>query len=151
MNSILKNQNYLYYVGVDLSKEKFDAVLRSSSKERQHRVFDNNKSGIKRFISWVERQKGFSFQHGLICMEHTGIYSRELVKAMVRIKAYVWLESSLQIKKSLGFLRGKNDRIDSSRIAYYAEKYADKARLVHSNNKVLQKLQDLLAAKRGIV
>jgi transposase len=147
MNSIAKNKSYLYYVGIDLSKEKFDVVLRISSKEQQHRVFDNNKSGIKRFISWLERQKGFSFQQALICMEHTGIYSRELVKAMVRIRANVWLESSLQIKKSLGFLRGKNDKIDSSRIAYYAEKYSDKARLVHSNNEILQKLQDFMTAR----
>ena len=61
MNTNEKNQSYLYHVGVDLSKEKFDAVLLDSSKEQQHRIFDNNKSGIKRFISWLEHQKGFDF------------------------------------------------------------------------------------------
>lgn len=80
-------------------------------------------------------------------MEHTGIYSRELVKELVQYKSFVWLESSLQIKKSLGFLRGKNDKIDAFRIAYYAEKYFDKARFVQSNNGTLQRLQDLLAAR----
>ena len=109
MNTNEKNQAYLFYAGVDLSKEKFDAVLLRSSQDPQHCIFDNKKSGIKRFISW--------------------------------------LESSLQIKKSLGFLRGKNDKIDAHRIAYYAEKYADRARLVQPNNETLQKLQDLLAAR----
>ncbi|MFC2129158.1 IS110 family transposase [Bacteroidota bacterium] len=147
MNNKEKKQSYLFYVGVDLSKEKFDAVSRFNCEEQQHRVFDNNKSGIKRFIRWLEDQDGFDIKHTLICMEHTGLYSRELVKALVKINAFVWIESPLQIKKSLGFLRGKSDKIDSSRIAYYAEKYTDKARLVLSNNEVLQKLQDLLSAR----
>jgi transposase len=147
MNTNEKNQSYLYHVGVDLSKEKFDAVFLDSSSEHQHKVFDNNKVGIKRFISWLEGQEGFSYHRALICMEHTGLYSRELVKAMVSLNAFVWLESPLQIKKSLGFLRGKNDKIDAYRIAYYAQKYADKARLVQANNEVLQKLQDMLAAR----
>jgi len=142
-----KNQSYLFHVGVDLSKAKFDAVLLGTTKGQQHRVFDNTKPGIKKFIAWLEGHDGFHFRQALICMEHTGLYSRELVKAMVRIKAFVWLESPLQIKKSLGFLRGKNDKIDSYRIAYYAEKYADKARLVQANNELFMKLQDMMAAR----
>lgn len=151
MNKSEKNQSYKFYVGVDLSKEKFDALFRFDSEDQQHRVFDNNKKGIERFVSWLEKQKGFKFKKTLICMEHTGLYSRELVKAMVSIEADVWVESPLQIKKSLGFLRGKNDKIDSGRIAYYAEKYSDKARLVQSNNDVLQKLQDLLSARDRLI
>jgi transposase len=147
MNTNEKNQAYLYYVGVDLSKEKFDAVLIGNSQDPQHRIFDNKKSGIKRFISWLEKQGSFSFKESLICMEHTGIYSRQLVRTLMEINAPVWLESSLQIKKSLGFLRGKNDKIDAHRIAYYAEKYADRARLVQLNNEKLQTLQDLLSAR----
>lgn len=146
MNKQKENQSYLFFVGVDLSKEKFDAVIRFESEE-QHRVFNNDASGIKRFISWLQGQKSFTMEQALICMEHTGLYSREIVKAMVQNKAYVWIESPLQIKRTLGFLRGKNDKIDSSRIAYYAEKHADKARLVRSNNEVLVKLQDLLSAR----
>jgi transposase len=80
-------------------------------------------------------------------MEHTGLYSRELVKALVTIETFVWVESPLQIKKSLGFLRGKNDKIDSARIAYYAEKHQENVRLTQSTNEVLQKLQDLLSAR----
>jgi transposase len=48
-------------------------------------------------------------------------------------------------------LRGKNDKIDSYRIAYYAQKYADKARLVQANNEVFIRLQDMLAAKNRLM
>jgi len=147
MNSKRKKQSYMFYVGVDLSKLKFDVVLRSCTAELGYRVFTNNNSGIKKFIIWMESQDGFGFEQALFCMEHTGLYSRELVKELMKRDAFVWLESSLQIKKSLGFTRGKSDKIDSSRIAYYAEKYSDKARLVQPNNEVLQQLQDLLSAR----
>jgi transposase len=151
MISSQKNQSFLFYVGVDLSKLKFDAVLLGTKQGQQHRVFDNTKPGIRKFITWLEGYEEFNFQRALICMEHTGLYSRELVKALVQIKAFVWLESSLQIKKSLGFLRGKNDKIDSYRIAYYAEKYSDKVRLVTENNELFMKLQDMLAARERLM
>jgi transposase len=147
MNNKEKKQSYLFYVGVDLSKEKFDACIRFDSEDQQHRVFDNNPSGINKFIKWLMHQENFCFKNALICMEHTGLYSRELVKALVTIETFVWVESPLQIKKSLGFLRGKNDKIDSARIAYYAEKHQENVRLTQSTNEVLQKLQDLLSAR----
>jgi transposase len=151
MISSQKNQSFLFYAGVDLSKLKFDAVLLGTKQGQQHRVFNNTKPGIRKFINWLEGYEEFNFQRTLICMEHTGLYSRELVKALVQIKAFVWLESSLQIKKSLGFLRGKNDKIDSYRIAYYAEKYSDKVRLVTENNELFIKLQDMLAARERLM
>ena len=60
MNTKEKNQAYLFYVGVDLSKEKFDAVILNGSKDPQHHIFINRKSGIKRFISWLEKQEDFN-------------------------------------------------------------------------------------------
>ncbi len=44
MNKSEKNQSYKFFVGVDLSKEKFDAVVRFNSEDQQHRVFDNKKT-----------------------------------------------------------------------------------------------------------
>ena len=32
----------------------------------------------------------------------------------------MWLESGVHIRKTLGLVRGKNDKVDSSRIAMYA-------------------------------
>jgi transposase len=61
--------------------------------------------------------------------------------------ANVWLESSLQIKKSLGLNRGKNDKIDSMRIAEYACRYRDKASLTGCYSKNMQKLKDLLSSR----
>lgn len=43
-----------------------------------------------------------------------------MLEALKRAKANIWLESALQIKKLLGLQRGKNDRVDSLRIAQYA-------------------------------
>ena len=57
----------------------------------------------------------------LFCMEHTGIYGRAIHHFLQDHQQSLWLESSLQIKRSLGIQRGKNDKIDSFRIATYAQ------------------------------
>jgi len=43
MNNNEKTQGYLDYEGLDLSKEKFDAVICFNSEDPQLREFDNNK------------------------------------------------------------------------------------------------------------
>jgi hypothetical protein len=53
-------------------------------------------------------------------MEHTGIYTRHLVESLLLQNAQVWMESALHLKRSIGMIRGKNDKVDSYRIARYA-------------------------------
>lgn len=80
-------------------------------------------------------------------MEHTGLYTRQLQDHLLVMGANVWLESSLQIKRSLGLNRGKNDRIDSMRIAEYACRYSDKANTVAFCSRSAQQLKDLLPSR----
>ena len=47
-------------------------------------------------------------------------------------------------------IRGKNDKVDSYRIARYAMVNADRAKLVSPSNKTLQLLKDLLASRTRI-
>lgn len=56
----------------------------------------------------------------LFCMEHTGIYGRLFQHFLQDHQLALWIESGLQIKRSQGIQRGKNDKVDSFRIAVYA-------------------------------
>jgi transposase len=87
----------------------------------------------------------FELDQALICMEHTGSYNQPLLATLISIssKANIWLETAIQIKSSLGVLRGKNDKIDSGRIATYAFRNQDKVRLWQPPRPVLQKLKAL--------
>lgn len=109
-----------HFLGIDISKMTLDAALivREGEIVGQTRVA-NNQQGFKELLSWMRKLK--VNQNGvLVCAEHTGIYGYDL---------QVWLDdndisfsfiSALEIKKSLGIRRGKNDAVDAVRIAEYA-------------------------------
>ncbi len=78
----------------------------------------------------------------LFCMEHTGVYTRKLVHYLLSREVAVWLETPLQIKRSIGLVRGKDDKIDSERIARYAFLQQDKAILVNLSGLTIEKLKD---------
>lgn len=60
------------------------------------------------------------------------------------------MESALHLKRSIGMIRGKNDKVDSYRIARYAMVNSDEAKLVSPSNQTLQLLKDLLASRTRI-
>jgi transposase len=139
---------YANYVGVDISKETIDvSVLRKGQKNLHHHQFNNGPEGFEIMENWLIKQPGFSYSKSLFCMEHTGIYTRQLHLYLLNQKTNVWIESSLQIKKSLGLNRGKNDKIDSKRIAEYACRFTDKVNLEGMYEKNLQKLKDFLSSR----
>lgn len=64
----------------------------------------------------------------------------------------MWLQSALAINKSLGIVRGKDDRTDSMRIADYALRhFGPKARLHEPDSDELKKLRSLYIARKGLV
>ena len=110
-NEVKKFENF---VGIDVSKETIDvSVFSEEQKKIQHRQFSNDKEGFGSMDKWLKKQERFSYSLTLACMEHTGIYTRLLQAHLLNQGANVWLESSLQIKRSLGLNRGKTDKIDS--------------------------------------
>jgi transposase len=84
-------------------------------------------------------------------MEHTGIYSNHLLSCLYQKKANICLESATQIKKSLGNLRGKNDKVDSMRIAAYAYKNRDELRLWAPRREEVQQLAHLSSTRSRLI
>jgi len=111
--------NYKWFIGIDISKETLDIVLyRKELREKSpHCKIRNNQKGFKEIITWLKGQR-VELQHTLFCMEHTGIYGFEIA-GFLNEKANYCMESSLHIKRSLGLIRGKNDKIDAYQIARF--------------------------------
>ena len=78
-----------------------------------------------------------------MCFENTGFYGHLLAQWSVENKYNTWMADSLDIKKSLGLVRGKNDRIDALRIALYAYRFEDKKQLWKPSNETICCLQHL--------
>lgn len=144
-------REFNFFVGIDVSKLTLDAtILKPQSGKLHHKVTDNNDDGYKRLRNWLIAEHGVEFNKTLICMEHTGLYTRSLELFLHANNVCVWKESSLHIKKSLGLTRGKNDRIDSMRIAEYAYRFCDKADLSGYSPSGIQTLRDLLTTRERL-
>lgn len=120
-----------FFIGIDFSKKTFDATIIERNKlddKGIHCTFTNSLSGMKQFLSWVVGHTYMATSDDLLfCAEDTGLYSRVISDALSESGYFIWLESALRIKRSLGISRGKNDKKDSRDIAVYASRYQDKA------------------------
>lgn len=103
------------FIGIDVSNRKLDVYYHNQS---QHSIFSNNVEGFCEMITWLKTFK-VSVKSMIVCFEHTGIYSEDLSLYLTEKKVCFYMESSLNIKFSIGMQRGKNDKIDSKRIASY--------------------------------
>ena len=120
------------FIGIDFSKEKFDATLIKAEGLKEcapsaHEVFDNKTSGFCRLVKWVKAQsEGFPIDSWLFCGENTGGYSIGLSNYLYASAYDMWLECAYKIKHSVGLQRVKNDKADSRAIAEYAMRNHDK-------------------------
>jgi transposase len=83
----------------------------------------------------------------VFCMEHTGMYNLPLVKWLQSQQGKMWLESGVHIRKTLGLVRGKNDKVDSARIAMYAYTNRHQIRLWKAPRKVIERIAALLSQR----
>jgi len=102
-------------IGVDISKSTLDIFAKPAGIEMK---ITNNLQGFKKWFNIFKKQ--FSDQKEvLVIMEHTGRYSY-LFELFLRSKKIGYCKiAALQIKRSLGMIRGKNDKVDAERIASY--------------------------------
>ena len=84
-------------------------------------------------------------------MEYTGGYEYRLVQFCWSKQITSTRVPGLQIKKSLGMQRGKNDKIDSRRIAEYGYEKRDKLKEKKSCNAAIVRLKQLLTQRRAFV
>ncbi|MGQ8870618.1 IS110 family transposase [Myroides sp. TSA_177.3] len=134
---------FKHFVGIDISKEYFDVTILTDSKSTFHNQFSNDKDGVKELLKWIKSNQCF-LKDTLICMEHTGIYKSIIVENLLKKRCYLWVEMAYRIVHSNGVQRGKNDKIDSERIAIYAKKNQEDVTLFKAPRDVLKKIQVLL-------
>jgi transposase len=79
------------------------------------------------------------------------MYNYPLLQFFSKQSANVWVENPIQIKKSLGLQRGKNDKVDALRIAQYAQRAKDRVKLWHPSREVVDKLRHLSALRERLV
>lgn len=149
--AVSEQMSYPYIVGIDVSKESIDACMIEVSTQRHYcTTLTNTSEGYQKLKRWMKQHGNDTHEDTLFCMEHMGIYTRNLVKYLMSRGGKVWLESSLHIKRSSGLARGKSDKIDAERIAKFAMVHQWEAKLVELSHPTIERLQ-LLKGMRSRV
>ena len=140
--------HYSHYIGVDISKNTLDAAIYAAEMRRSDtKHLTNDKAGLNELITWA-KAAGAKPKDMLICAEHTGVYGNELQIFCEKKGIALCLESPLQIKRSMGLVRGKDDQIDAIRIAQYAYDHKDKLKLFRRPSGNIIALSNLLRERR---
>lgn len=109
------------YVGIDVSKDTLDVTLRWDGKNGEHRVVNNDASGISQLIKWLAKQKASSIH---ACLEATGQYGDEVAERLHGQGYGVSVVNPLCTKSyaRAGLVRNQNDKVDSRLLAEFCEK-----------------------------
>jgi transposase len=143
--------NYEYFIGIDVSKNELDFSVVKSATELFHVQTANSQEGIRTLLTKLKSDAEFNLEKCLFCMEHTGIYNNQLLEFLTKKKANICLEAAIHIKQSSGLQRGKNDRVDSLRIAMYAYKNRENIKLWQPKREEIKKLIALTALRNRMV
>lgn len=140
-----------YVMGIDISKKTFDVCLgrNAGNSKGEKACFSNKISGYEALENWLATQ-GIGLLEVLICLENTGVYHRQLVGYLVSKKSYVWLETPVRIKWSMGIQRGKSDAADSERIMRYAYRHQEEAKAFEVRNNTIQQIADYMSLRERV-
>lgn len=103
------------FIGIDVSSATLDVCIKIDGK-RTSTVIKNKVLEIKKFF------KPFENRNVVVAMENTGRYNWFLYEVLAEKPFFVYVIPPLHLKRSMGLVRGKTDKIDAVRIVDFIEK-----------------------------
>lgn len=141
-----------YYIGIDISKKTLDISLLYECENRTktiHYKIENTTKSIANFLK--EKIKKIPIEQMLFCFEDTGIYGFPLASCLQENKLIYWKVSAVEIKRSKGICRGKDDKSDSKDIAFYAFTNTHKFRPSSLAETAIEQLKLLFAEREKLL
>ena len=141
------------FVGCDVSKATLDFALhipKVKDVNFPHLVVTNDKDGFKQMLAWLKTMR-IAKESVLVAMEHTGIYSECLCDWLAQQGILFVLLNPMVLKTPLKIRRGKNDQLDSQRLAEYAYTYREQLEPSKPVEPVFRELRALRVERRRAV
>jgi transposase len=135
------------FIGVDVSKETLDVAVYGT---RNHLRIVNNSEGFKQLLSWL-KSLSVALVDCWVVMEYTGGYEYRLIQFCQSRQIRFSRVPGLEIKKSLGMQRGKNDKIDARRISEYGHEKSAKLKVSTVCNAAITRLKQFLTQRSGFI
>lgn len=140
-------KKFQFIIGVDVSKNTLDLFFGQTQK---HLKISNDVAGFKVFSKFCKEHK-IQLAETLIVLEFTGGYEFRFLQFLESKDLKYLRLPGLQIKKSMGIVRGKNDKVDAYRIAEYGAEKINKLSPSNPLNINILKLKELLHFRKRLV
>ena len=135
------------FIGVDVSKKTIDYC---SIQLDLSGIVNNDIKGFNELITLINKRLK-SDEQIRIAFENTGIYSQSLAEFCSKKEISFYELVALDVKKSIGITRGKNDRVDAKRICAYAMEKSDKLKVSPAADSTLTRLKRLINLRDSLV
>lgn len=106
-----------HIVGIDVSKRTLDYHHYQGLGKSQ--TIGNDDKGYKVFLRWLKASVSKNVKEIMVVMEHTGYYTYQLEQFLFKSQVNYCKRPALDIKRSCGMVRGKNDKADAKMISKY--------------------------------
>lgn len=138
---------YIYYIGVDVSKEWFNIALFNEALKPCR--FPNNKQGFKAFAKHIGRD----LENSLVVLETTGGYEAKLVTELHSLGAKIHRADPLSASHFIRSVRvrGKSDELDAIALARLGAERHDSLTLHVPPNEKQCKLNALTSRRSDLI
>ena len=133
-------------IGTDVSKLTLDHGIHTAM---AHSKTSNDLKGFKTWLRWA---LSFGGKEDLwVVMEHTGYYSYQFELFLHQQKIRYTKVAALEIKRSVGLVRGKSDKVDALLISRYGWMRRDQLQPQQISAGVMIELKDLISLRDKLV
>jgi transposase len=139
--------DYTHFIGIDISKEHFDAVLHGATAKPLR--FANGGEGFAAFKAAFKA----SLKGALVVLEATGGYEAALLAFLLKDGSAVHRADPLTAKHFMRSLRkqGKTDRLDAAALARYGAERHESLALFTLKDEAQEQLGALLSRRQDLV
>jgi transposase len=135
-------------IGIDVSKLTLDVFIHSL---KHHFVVSNNPSGFSKLLQVIWNKLASKKRNLFFCFEDTGKYSLPLCIFLNGEKLSFAMVPALDIKRSLGIIRGKSDIKDARLIALFAWRKKDEIKRTIFPAGAIIRIKQLLSLRNKIL
>jgi transposase len=136
-----------FILGVDVSRNTLDIHC---AEINEHIQIENGTEGFRLLAKWCKDFK-INLTKSIVAMEFTGGYEYKLIQFCQEKEIPFIRIPGLAIKRSLGIIRGKNDKVDSKRIAQFVSEKSQTLQPSKPLDKRIVALKELLSFRKKCV
>jgi transposase len=133
--------------GIDISKNHLDIFYQV---DKKHIQISNDKIGFKQLCKTF-KQLNQEPEDCWLVFEHTGLYASLLLEFCIKKQLAFTQVSGLALKRSLGLVRGKSDKIDAKSISQYAFEKKSVLKCTIASNQIIDRLKTLMNLRSRMV